>query len=128
LITVTNIAGEAISIVVIGLALVVYDLTNTVVVDVTLRALEANLIVPVPFTASDLRRTSDGCQSTLSVLNAVSIVAGQTVSEIIVSFTLAVNNLADSVIVEVSLRALKADLVIPVPFTASDLSRSSNWC
>jgi hypothetical protein len=125
---VSGVAGQTVSKVIISLALIAYNLADTITSNITLRAVETNLIGPIPFSTSDLSRSSNWCKVALSLIKSVSSVAGQAVSKVIISFALVVNDLADTVIIDISLRTLKADLVSPIPFTTSDLRRTSDGC
>ena len=115
------VAGKTSSGAIEGVALVRYGDANVVFVeDPIVRALKANLLVPVPGSTADVRDLLNWGLSAFSILEVVSFIARLTGSGVIKSSTLVGNRDADSVLIEDPIvRALKANLFIPVPGSAS---------
>jgi len=90
-----------------------------------LRASEADLIVPVPAGTAGISGLGiiEGSKDAGSVLEVVSLEASQAETSGIVSFALITNSNTDFVGVESpSIRALKADLIVPIPNSAAEIS------
>ena len=63
----------------------------------------------------------------MSILQVITLIAGKAVSSVIVTGALVTNGHANFVIVEgPSVRASKANLVLPVPATASEIGGGSS--
>lgn len=121
---VANVAGNASATSIVCVALIRYGNTDIVVVeDPVAGALETNLLIPVPCSASNVRNLLDWCKDAFSILKVVSNIAGNTSSVFVISIALIGNGDANVVIVEDPVAgALKASLLVPVPCSASDIS------
>ena len=99
------------------------DADSFSVEDPVIRAGKADLVVPVPSGASKIRRSGGvgGREDTLTIGKIVSLVARSTVTVVSMSSALVRDGYADILIVsEIVLRASKAFLIIPVPFSTAD--------
>jgi hypothetical protein len=118
-------AGNTGTSIVVGLALIGNSNTDFVSIESpSVGALQADLVEPIPGSASRISGLSvvEGREEALSVLKIVSEIACKAVSAIFVSFTLVSDGNANLVgIEEPSAGAFQADLVVPVPSSASEI-------
>ena len=114
---VANVAREAGTVAIESVALVGNWYADLVGVENPVgRALEAKLLVPVPSGAADVRDLLSGSEDALSVAQAVASVARKAGASAIESVALIRDRHADFVRIENPVvRALEADLLVPVP-------------
>jgi hypothetical protein len=125
---VSIIASKASSSIVKGSALVRdWDTDFVAVEDEVVRALKANLFVPIPSSASNVRNLLNRGKWASSVLQVVSFVAGDTGSALIKGCALIRYWDTDIIAVENPVVwALKTDLLVPVPWGASNVRNLLN--
>jgi hypothetical protein len=93
--------------------------------DPSLRAGHADLIVPVPNTASGIGRLGivEAGENASTVLEVITLEAGEASSTVIMRCTLIRNWNTDFISIEnPSLRARDANLVVPIPHSTSGIS------
>ena len=118
---VSLVAGDASTVSVVGVALVRNRHADSVVVeDPVIRALDTNLLVPVPGGTADIRNFLDGGEDTGTIDEVVSLVASNAGTLLVVSVALIRDWDTDTVVVQDPVvGALETGSFVPIPGGAS---------